>query len=137
MRGREPKVPRARPIVTCGETGRVPGARRGLASPCAGRGRSRWLGRELTSPWQAVKDAGGEPVLLAPEKDPVNTVNHDAEPGGNYEPDHAVGDISAADFAGLVLPGGVGNVRVGTATLVDPAHRGRPLPRRHAPRPLK
>jgi len=64
---------------------------------------------ELTSPWQAVKDAGGEPVLLAPEKDPVKTVNHDAEPGGSYEPDHAVGDVSAADFAGLVLPGGVGN----------------------------
>lgn len=64
---------------------------------------------ELTSPWQAVKDAGGEPVLLAPEKDPVKTVNHDSEPGGSYEPDHAVGDVSAADFAGLVLPGGVGN----------------------------
>jgi protease I len=62
---------------------------------------------ELTSPWQAVKDAGGEPVLLAPEKDPVKTVNHDAEPGGSYEPHHAVGDVSAADFAGLVLPGGV------------------------------
>ena len=64
---------------------------------------------ELTSPWQAVKDAGGEPVLLAPEKDPVKTVNHDSEPGGSYEPDHAVGDVSAADFAGLVLPGGVAN----------------------------
>jgi deglycase len=64
---------------------------------------------ELTSPWQAVKDAGGEPVLLAPEKDTVKTVNHDAEPGGSYEPDHAVGDVSGADFAGLVLPGGVAN----------------------------
>jgi len=64
---------------------------------------------ELTSPWQAVKDAGGEPVLLAPEKDPVKTVNHDSEPGGSYEPDHVVGDVSAADFAGLVLPGGVAN----------------------------
>jgi protease I len=28
---------------------------------------------ELTSPCQAVKDAGGEPVLLAPEKEPVKT----------------------------------------------------------------
>ena len=64
---------------------------------------------ELTSPWQAVKDAGGQPVLLAPEKDPVKTVNHDAEPGDSYDPDHAVGDVSAADFAGLVLPGGVAN----------------------------
>jgi protease I len=64
---------------------------------------------ELTSPWQAVKDAGGQPILLAPEKDPVKTVNHDAEPGDSYDPDHAVADVSPADFAGLVLPGGVGN----------------------------
>ena len=64
---------------------------------------------ELTSPWQAVQDAGGQPVLLAPEKDPVKTVNHDAEPGDSYDPDQAVADASPADFAGLVLPGGVGN----------------------------
>ena len=63
---------------------------------------------ELTSPWQAVKEAGGKPVLLAPEQVPVKTVNH-AEPGGSYDPDHAVGDVSGADFAGLVLPGGVAN----------------------------
>ncbi|HEX4093054.1 MAG TPA: type 1 glutamine amidotransferase domain-containing protein [Trebonia sp.] len=64
---------------------------------------------ELTSPWQAVRDAGGEPVLLAPSKEPVRTVHHDEEPGGSHDPDQAVGDVSAADFAGLVLPGGVGN----------------------------
>ena len=34
---------------------------------------------ELTSPWQAVKDTGGEPVLLAPEKEPVLTVRHETE----------------------------------------------------------
>ena len=44
-----------------------------------------------------------------PEKDAVQTVNHDAEPGGSFDPDHAVGDVSPADFAGLVLPGGVAN----------------------------
>jgi protease I len=63
---------------------------------------------ELTSPWKAVKAAGGAPVLLAPNK-PVKTVHHDEESGGSHDPDHAVGDVSAADFAGLVLPGGVGN----------------------------
>jgi putative intracellular protease/amidase len=41
---------------------------------------------ELTSPWQAVVDAGGEPVLLAPEKEPVQTVNHDTEPAGPVRP---------------------------------------------------
>jgi len=59
---------------------------------------------ELTSPWQAVKDAGGEPVLLAPEKEPVQT-----EPAGSFDPDQAVGDVLAEDFAALVLPGGVAN----------------------------
>lgn len=64
---------------------------------------------ELTSPWQAVKAAGGEPVLLAPQKEAVQAVNHDTEPAGTFDPDHAVGDVSAGDFAALVLPGGVAN----------------------------
>jgi protease I len=64
---------------------------------------------ELTSPWQAVMDAGGEPVLLAPEKEPVQTVNHDSESAGSFDPDQAVGDVLAEDFAALVLPGGVAN----------------------------
>lgn len=64
---------------------------------------------ELTSPWQAVTDAGGEPVLLAPEKEPVQTVNHDTEPAGAFDPHQAVGDVLADDFAALVLPGGVAN----------------------------
>jgi protease I len=64
---------------------------------------------ELTSPWQAVRQAGGEPVLLAPEKEPVLTVSHDTEPAGSFDPDHAVGDVLAEDFAALVLPGGVAN----------------------------
>ena len=64
---------------------------------------------ELTSPWQAVAGAGGEPVLLAPEKEPVQTVNHDTESAGSFDPDHAVGDVLAEDFAALVLPGGVAN----------------------------
>jgi protease I len=64
---------------------------------------------ELTTPWQAVKDAGGEPVLLAPEKATVQAVNNDIEKGDTFDPEHAVGEVSAADFAALVLPGGVAN----------------------------
>jgi protease I len=64
---------------------------------------------ELTGPWQAVKDAGGEPVLLAPEKSTVQAVNHDTEAADTFDPDHAVGDVSVGDFAALVLPGGVAN----------------------------
>ncbi|MDQ2811714.1 MAG: DJ-1/PfpI family protein [Actinomycetota bacterium] len=53
---------------------------------------------ELTTPWQAVKDAGGEPVLLAPEKNTVQAVNHDTELAGTFEPDQAVSDASVEDF---------------------------------------
>lgn len=64
---------------------------------------------ELTSPWQAVKDAGGQPVLLAPEKDEVQAVNGDINPGDTFQPDDVVANASVDDFAGLVLPGGVAN----------------------------
>jgi protease I len=64
---------------------------------------------ELTRPWQAVYDAGGEPILLAPQKDTIQAVSHDTEAAGTFDPDHAVGDVSAEDFAALILPGGVAN----------------------------
>lgn len=64
---------------------------------------------ELTTPWRAVKDAGGTPVLIAPEKEPVQAVNNDTDPGDSFDPDHAVAQVSADDFDALVLPGGVAN----------------------------
>jgi deglycase len=64
---------------------------------------------ELTSPWQAIKDAGGEPVLVAPEKETVQAMNGEVEKGDTFDPDLAVGDASASDFDALVLPGGVAN----------------------------
>ncbi|MCW2526420.1 MAG: intracellular protease, PfpI family [Pseudonocardiales bacterium] len=64
---------------------------------------------ELTAPWQAVEAAGGQPILIAPEKESVQAVNHDIEIADTFNPDHAVGDVDPADFSGLVLPGGVAN----------------------------
>jgi protease I len=64
---------------------------------------------ELTEPWKAVMDAGGVAVLLAPEKDDVQTVDSDTEPGGTYPVDELVADSSVGEFDGLVLPGGVAN----------------------------
>ncbi len=64
---------------------------------------------ELTAPWAAVERAGGEPVLIAAEKEPVQAVNNDIEPGDTFDPSHAARDVTAADFAALVLPGGVAN----------------------------
>jgi deglycase len=64
---------------------------------------------ELTEPWKTVEEAGGVPVLIAPEQDDVQTVDHDTEPGGTYPVDTLVTDAAVEDYDGLVLPGGVGN----------------------------
>jgi protease I len=64
---------------------------------------------ELTKPWKAVADAGGQPVLLAPEAEKVQAVNHDFERADTFEPDLEVANASVDDYAGLVLPGGVAN----------------------------
>ncbi len=64
---------------------------------------------ELTSPWKAVQDEGGEPILVAVEKQPVQAVNHDSDPGDTFDPDLAVGEADEATFDALVLPGGVAN----------------------------
>jgi len=64
---------------------------------------------ELTSPLEHVQQAGGEPVLIAPEKAELQAVNGDIEKGDTFDPDLAVGDANADDFDALVLPGGVAN----------------------------
>lgn len=64
---------------------------------------------ELTTPWQAVKDAGGEPVLVAPGSGAVQAFNNDVEKADTFPVDVAIGDASVAEYAGLVLPGGTTN----------------------------
>jgi deglycase len=63
---------------------------------------------ELTKPWQAVKDAGGSAVLLAPEEGEVQAFNH-LDKGSTYPVDKALGEAKAEDYDGLMLPGGVAN----------------------------
>ncbi|MFH8250421.1 type 1 glutamine amidotransferase domain-containing protein [Microbacterium sp. B2969] len=59
---------------------------------------------ELTSPWQAVTDAGATASLVSPADFTVTGKN-----GHEQQVDLAVGDADAADFDALVLPGGVVN----------------------------
>jgi protease I len=63
---------------------------------------------ELTAPWEAVEQAGGEPVLVATETGKVQAFNH-LDKGDTFEATVATGDLDAADYAGVVLPGGVAN----------------------------
>lgn len=64
---------------------------------------------ELTEPWDALRKAGAETVLLAPSADDVQAVNHDIEKGDTFTPDGTVGDADPDQFDALVLPGGVAN----------------------------
>ena len=63
---------------------------------------------ELTRPWQAVEEAGGEPVLLAPEAGEAQAFNH-LDKADTFDVDQVVGEADPSQFDGLVLPGGVAN----------------------------
>src|SRR5690348_15306314 len=63
---------------------------------------------ELTRPWQAVEDAGGEPVLVAPETGDVQAFNH-LDKADTFQATVATSDLNPEDYAGVVLPGGVAN----------------------------
>jgi protease I len=63
---------------------------------------------ELTEPMKAVKEAGAEVDLLAPEAGLVQAFNH-LDKGERFEVDRAVGDADVGEYDGLVLPGGVAN----------------------------
>jgi protease I len=63
---------------------------------------------ELTRPWEAVEEAGGKPELIAPEAGEVQAMNH-LDKADTFDVDKTVDEADAADYDGLVLPGGVAN----------------------------
>jgi protease I len=63
---------------------------------------------ELTEPLKAVREAGAEAELLAPEAGEVQAFNH-LDKGDTFDVDRTVGDADASEYDGLVLPGGVAN----------------------------
>ncbi|WP_030922381.1 type 1 glutamine amidotransferase domain-containing protein [Streptosporangium amethystogenes] len=63
---------------------------------------------ELTEPWNAVKRAGATPRLISTERGQVQAFNH-LDRADRFPVDATVEEVSAADFDGLVLPGGVAN----------------------------
>lgn len=59
---------------------------------------------ELTEPWNAVREAGGTPVLLSPKSGEV-----EGKKGHRQSVDRSVAGSMADGFDALVLPGGVVN----------------------------
>ena len=63
---------------------------------------------ELTQPWDAVRDAGYQPVLLSPAAGEVQTMDH-LDKSDTCSVDRTLAEAAVGDFAALVLPGGVAN----------------------------
>ncbi|CAN5436991.1 type 1 glutamine amidotransferase domain-containing protein [soil metagenome] len=63
---------------------------------------------ELTDPWDALTDAGAEPVLVAPKSGEVQAFNH-LDKGDTFQATTSSADVDLDEFTALVLPGGVAN----------------------------
>jgi len=63
---------------------------------------------ELKGPLQALRDAGADVHLIAPEEGEIQAFNH-LDKAGRFTVDRTVADASVDDYDALVLPGGVAN----------------------------
>ena len=63
---------------------------------------------ELTEPWKAVEQAGGRPVLIAPDSGTVRAFDH-LDKADEFDVDQTFDDAEVGAFDALVLPGGVAN----------------------------
>ncbi|GLY82621.1 type 1 glutamine amidotransferase domain-containing protein [Actinoallomurus iriomotensis] len=63
---------------------------------------------ELTEPWKAIEQAGGTPRLVSTKSGEAQGRNH-LEKADTFQVDATVDEVSAGDFDGLALPGGVAN----------------------------
>lgn len=64
---------------------------------------------ELTSPWEAVKNAGGTPVLVSDKQDSITAMQGDWGRGDSFTVGRHISEAKAEDFDSLFLPGGTLN----------------------------
>lgn len=63
---------------------------------------------ELTEPWKAVEQAGGQPCLVSLQDGEIQGFNHH-DKGDTFDVDQTLENSHGEDFDALVLPGGVIN----------------------------
>lgn len=63
---------------------------------------------ELTRPWKEIENAGGKPELVALESGTIFGMNHENK-GDSFKVSKTIDEVSASDYTGLVLPGGLLN----------------------------
>jgi protease I len=63
---------------------------------------------ELTEPWKALEEAGAELELISLKPGSIQMMKHD-DKGDTFPVDRTVAEANSADYAALILPGGVKN----------------------------
>jgi protease I len=63
---------------------------------------------EFVEPWEAVKAAGATAELVSLERGKIQGMKH-ADKAETFNVDRTIDEVSAAQYDGLVLPGGVQN----------------------------
>ena len=63
---------------------------------------------ELTEPWKAVEQAGGQPELISIEPGKVQAWKH-FDKGDKFDVDKTIEEVQPDEYDALVLPGGVAN----------------------------
>jgi protease I len=63
---------------------------------------------ELTRPWQAVEQAGGQPILISSKPGQVQAFNH-LDKADTFKVNATTDQVQVSDYDGMVLPGGVAN----------------------------
>lgn len=87
---------------------------------------------ELTRPWEAVEQAGGRALLVAPEDGSVQAFNH-LDKGDTFPVDMTTEELVGQQLTGIVLPGGVANPdrlrmdRAAVGIVKEHLSAGRPL----------
>lgn len=64
---------------------------------------------ELTEPWKAVQEAGGQPILVSPEEGQITAMKGDWDYGDTFPVDQQLSQAKVDDFDAIVLPGGILN----------------------------
>jgi len=63
---------------------------------------------ELMQPWEEIREAGAEVELISLKPGKIQTTKH-GEKSGTFDVNKEVDEVTAKDYDGLVLPGGVAN----------------------------
>jgi len=64
---------------------------------------------EMTSPRQALEQAGAQVTLISPNPGPLTAMNHDVDKGDTFPVDMSLDQANPNDFDALMVPGGTVN----------------------------